>query len=117
MQYLDAIAFTILIIALIEVAIRTPPKADAISFVICMAAFVNLSNGPSELSYSMHLTIDPTAIIFFPIRPSFDARPVSLINFPVSLVDSSVCRCVDSVAMLKIIKKLALVFVSISANA
>jgi hypothetical protein len=87
MYYLETIPFTILVITLIEVAIRKPIKADSISIAICVAAFVNPSIGPSELSYSMPLTLDPAAIIFVPISESLDARPVSIAILPVSLVD------------------------------
>jgi hypothetical protein len=104
MYYLETIPFIILVITLIEVAIRKPIKADAILIVICVAAFVNLSIGPSELSYSMHLILDPAAIIFVPISVSLDARSVSLTILPVSLVDSSACKCEDSLAMRPIIK-------------
>jgi hypothetical protein len=104
MYYLETIPFTILVITLIEVAIRKPIKADAISIVICEAAFVNLSIDPYELSYSMLLILDPAAIIFVPISVSLDARPVSLTILIVSLVDSSVFICVDSLAIKGVIK-------------
>jgi hypothetical protein len=104
MYYLETIPFTILVITLIEGAIRIPLKADAISIVICVAAFVNLSIGPSELSYSMLLILDPAAIIFVPTSVSLDARPVIITILPVSLVDTSVFICVDSLAMRLIIK-------------
>jgi hypothetical protein len=93
MYYLETIPFTILVITLIEVAIRKPHKADAISIAICATAFVNLSIGPSVLSYSMLLILDPAAIIFAPISVSLDARPVIITIFKVSLVDSSVYKC------------------------
>jgi hypothetical protein len=116
MYYLETIPFTILVITLIELAIRKPKKADAISNIICEAAFVNLSTRRSELSYSMLLILEPAAIIFVPISVSLDARPVSLTILIVSLVDSSFCICVDSLAMTLIIKQLTLVFRSISVN-
>jgi hypothetical protein len=87
MYYKETIPFTILVSALKEVAIRKPCKADAISIVICIAAFVNLSIGPSELSYSMHLILVPAAIIFAPISVSVDARAALQAILKVSLVD------------------------------
>jgi hypothetical protein len=103
MYYLETIPFIILIITLIEVATRIPIKADAISIVICIAAFVNLPIGPSVLSYSMLLILVPAAIIFVPIRPSEDARPFPQAILIVSLVDISVYKCHDSLAMTQII--------------
>jgi len=105
MYYLETIPFIILIITLIEVAIRKPSKADAITFAICEAAFVNSPIiGPSELSNSMLLILDPAAIIFVPISVSADARPVIQTILKVSLVDFSVYKCVDSLAMRQFIK-------------
>jgi len=72
---------------LIEVATRIPKKADAISIVICPAAFVNIPIGPSELSYSMLLILVPAAIIFAPTRPIVYARPFLQAILKVSLVD------------------------------
>jgi hypothetical protein len=90
LYYLETIPFIILIITLIEVAIRKPIKSDAISYVICIAASVNLSIGPSVLSYSMLLTLVPAAIIFVPTSVSADARPLPPAILKVSLVDFSV---------------------------
>jgi hypothetical protein len=53
-------------------------KADAISLVICKAAFVNLSIGLSVLPYSMSIILVPAALIFDPIMPCEDAKPVPL---------------------------------------
>jgi hypothetical protein len=103
MFYLETFPFTILVIALIVVAIRKPLKADAIFFAICATAFVNLSIGPYELSYPMLLTLDPAAIIFVPSSVSADARTVIITILEVSLVDFSVYKCVDSLAMRPII--------------
>jgi len=116
MYYLETIPFIILLITLIEVAIRIPFKADAITFAICEAAFVNLSTGPSELSYSMLLILDPAAIIFVPTSESADARPVIQTILKVSLVDFSAYKCVDSVAMRQLIKYLTLEFFTASVN-
>jgi hypothetical protein len=105
MYYNETIPFIILVSALKEVAIRKPLKADAISFVICIAAFVNSPIiCPSELSYSMPLTLVPAAIIFVPIIVSEDARPALQAILKVSLVDCSVYICCDSLAMKIIIK-------------
>jgi hypothetical protein len=104
MYYKDTIPFIILVSALIEVAIRIPLKPDAMSIVICPAAFVNTSIGPTFLSYSMHLILVPAAIIFAPIRPSEDARAALQAILIVSLVDFSVYKCCDSLAMKIIIK-------------
>jgi hypothetical protein len=87
MYYLETIPFIILIITLIEGATRIPIKADAISNVICPAAFVNFPIGPSELSYSMLLILVPAAIIFVPIMEIVDARPFLQAILIVSLVD------------------------------
>jgi hypothetical protein len=103
MYYLETIPFIILIIALIEVAIRIPIKAHAISIVICPAAFVNIPIGPSELSYSMLLILVPAAIIFVPTMVSVDARPFLQAILKVSLVDFSAYKCHDSLAMTLII--------------
>ena len=86
MYNLETIPFIILITALIEVSFRTPENYDAVFLVICIAAFVNLSISLSVLSYSMPLILVPAAIIFSPIRPSVDSRPVHLAIFKVSLV-------------------------------
>ena len=87
MYYKETIPFTILVSALIEVAIRIPCKADAISIVICIAAFVNSPIGLSELSYSMPLILVEAAIIFIPISVSVDARAALQAILIVSLVD------------------------------
>jgi hypothetical protein len=84
---LETIPCIIFEITFIELAIRIPFDADAISFVICIDSFVNLSIRRSVFSYSMSLTLVPAAIIFVPIRPSEDARPVFLAILIVSLVD------------------------------
>jgi hypothetical protein len=99
MYYLETIPFIILIITLKEVAIRIPIKADAISIVICPAAFVNPPIGPSVLSYSMLLILVEAAIIFASTRPSLNARPFLISILIVSLVDISVYKCCDSLAM------------------
>jgi hypothetical protein len=105
MYYKETIPFIILVSALKEVAIRKPCKADAISIVICPAAFVNSPIiGPSVLSYSMLIILVPAAIIFVPISVSVDARPMSLPILKVSLVDFSVYICCDSLAMKIFIK-------------
>ena len=90
LDYLETIIFIILLITLIEVSIRKPTKYDAVFLSICIAAYFNLSIGLSVLSYSMHLTLFPAAIIFVPRSESADARPVILTIFKVSLVDFSV---------------------------
>jgi hypothetical protein len=104
MYYKETIPFTILVSALIEVSIRKPLKPDAISIAICIAAFVNTSTGASELSYSMLLILVPAAIIFAPIIVSVDARAALEAILKVSLVDFSVYKCCDSLAMTQIIK-------------
>ena len=103
MYYLETIPFTILIITLIEGAIRIPKKAHAISIAICEAAFVNIPIGPSELSYSMLLILVAAAIIFVPTMVSVDARPFLQAILIVSLVDISAYKCHDSLAMMHII--------------
>ena len=104
MYYKETIPFIILVSALKEVAIRIPIKPDAMFIVICPAAFVNISTGPSELSYSMPLILVPAAIIFAHISVSVDARPALQAILIVSLVDFSVYKCCDSLAMKIIIK-------------
>jgi hypothetical protein len=104
MYYKETIPFIILESALKEVAIRIPIKPDAISIVICPAAFVNLSTRPSELSYSMLLILVEAAIIFVAISESADARPALQAILIVSLVDISAYKCCDSLAMNPIIK-------------
>ena len=104
MYYKETIPFIILVSALKEVAIRKPLKADAIEIAICKAAFVNSPISPSVLSYSMFLILVPAAIIFVPTSESADARPVSQAILIVSLVDISVYKCCDSLAMTQIIK-------------
>ena len=86
-----------------EDATKIPIKADAISIVICPAAFVNIPTGMSVLSYSMHIILVPAAIIFAPTRPSVDARPFLQAILKVSLVDFSIYKCHDSLAMRHII--------------
>jgi hypothetical protein len=103
MYYVETIPFIILIITLIEVAIRIPIKADAIHIAICPAAFVDNPIGFSELSYSMLLILVPAALIYVPIRPSVDARPFLMAILKVSLVDIPVYKCCDSLAMRQII--------------
>jgi hypothetical protein len=74
MHYKEIILFIILVSALNEFAIRKPSQPDAITFVICPAAFENSSIGFSILSYSMHLVLVEAAIIFVPISKIPDAR-------------------------------------------
>jgi hypothetical protein len=90
---LETLPFISLIITLVEVAIRKPIKANAILFIICIAAFVNLAVGPSVLSYSLRFTPDPAAIIFPPVRPSVDALPVLQAILIISLVDIPIYKC------------------------
>jgi hypothetical protein len=105
MYYKETIPFIILVSALKEVAIRKPLKGDAIEIAICKAAFVNSPIiCPSALSYSMFLILVPAAIIFAPISVSVDARPAPQAILIVSLVDISVYKCCNSLAMKIIIK-------------
>jgi hypothetical protein len=113
---LETIPCIIFKIAFIEFAIRIPFDADAISFVICIDSFVNLSIRRSVLSYSMSLIPVPAAIIFAPIRPSVDAGPVFLAILIVSLVHLSAYKCCDSLAMRLVIKYLTLIFDTASIN-
>ena len=103
MYYKETIPFIILVSALKEVAIRKPIKPDAFSFVICKAAFVNSPISPSVLSYSMLLILVPAAIIFATIIVSVDARAALQAILIVSLVEISVYKCYDSLAMRAII--------------
>jgi hypothetical protein len=63
MNYLEIISYIIFIKALIEVAFRRPFKADAVSFIICPAAFVNIPISISKLSYSMFLIILKVTVV------------------------------------------------------
>jgi hypothetical protein len=51
----------------------------------------------------MHIILVEAAIIFVPMRPSEDARPFLLSILIVSLVEISVYKCCDSLAMRQII--------------